>query len=242
MTHLEAHWGQLIIQRNGKLITRLDCCACDDGVDPILIDYFQIEIAPTDDVDYALDVSCNMLLDAGYNDVAADTITRIKAHCANEHTDAVKLAYEEGGFDVHPGSPSGIHKETCFNQAEILSDGQIQLRLQKCILKDGILISQPQYHRTVLSPLMRDIPSYMAAISTHLVSMGEGSVIVPDIGRIDSMAGVENTPLCVAKFKVNHWRNNLEAYSEGVEKTAEARLNAQTNLNSANLVLAELEG
>ena len=244
MTHLEAQWGQLIIQRNGKLTARLDCCACDDGVDPILMDYFQIEIAPTDDMQRTLDAGCNMLSDSGYNDVAADTLTRIKAHCANEHTDAVKVAYEEGNFNFHPGSPSGIHKETCFSQAEILSDGQIQLRLQKCVLKDGTLISSPQYHRTVLNPLMSDIPAHMAAIATHLVSMGEGTVVVSDIGRIDTTAGIENTPLCVARYRVVHETRNVETYSSAaMQLKSPGQLEAaQARLDTANSTLAGLGG
>jgi len=242
MTHLETHWGQLVIQRNGKLIVQLDCCACDDGIDPIRVADFRIEIAPIDDVEHILNDRCNILLDAGYGDVDAETLRRIRAHCSNEHTDTVKESYEEGKFDFHLNHSLGISKESCFNQVEILHDGQIQVRLQKCLLKDGVLISQPKYHRTVLTPLMSDISIHMDWVSTHLVSMGEGPVVVTDIGRIDSIASVENTPLCVAKFKVKHWRNNLEAYPEGVEKTTEARLNAQTNLDSANLILANLEG
>jgi len=244
MTHLEAHWGQLIIQRNGKIITRLNCCACDDGIDPILMDYFKIEIAPTDDMQRTLDAGCNMLSDSGYNDVAADTLTRIKAHCANEHTDAVKQAYEEGNFNSHPGSPSGFHKESCFSQVEILADGQIQVRLQKCILKDGILISLPQYHRTVLNPLISAIPAHMARISTHLVSLGDGAVVISDIGRIDTTAGIENTPLCVARYRVFNETGAVERYSSAsAQRKSPGQLEAaQARLDTANSTLAGLGG
>jgi hypothetical protein len=244
MTHLEAQWGQLIIQRNGKVTARLNCCACDDGVDPILMDYFKIEIAPTDDTQRTLDVGCNMLSDSGYNDVAEDTLTRIKAHCTNEHTDAVKLAYEEGNFNFHPGSPSGIHKETCFSQVEILPDGQIQLRLQKCVLKDGLLISKPVYHRMVLNPLMSDIPAYMATISTHLVSMGEGTVVSSDIDRIGATCGIENTSLCVARYRVVHETRNVETYSSAaMQLKSPGQLEAaQARLDTANSTLAGLVG
>jgi hypothetical protein len=244
MTHLEAHFGQLSITRSGKIAARLNCCACDDGTDPILMDYFKIEIAPTDDMQHTLDTGCTMLSDSGYNDVSADTLTRIKAHCANEHTDAVKLAYQEGRADLHPGSPSGIHHETCFSQAEILPDGQIQLRLQRCILKDGLVISKPQYHRSVLSPLMTDIPGHMARISTHLASMGEGAVTSSDIDRIGATCGVENTPLCVARYRVAHETNNVASYA-----SADAQLRspgelekAQARLDAANSTLAGLGG
>ena len=49
----------------------------------------------------------------------------------------------------------GLVQESRMSLLTVLQDGQIQVRIRKCICQDGELISPPQYHRTVLAPTGR---------------------------------------------------------------------------------------
>lgn len=78
-------------------------------------------------------------------DAQAQQALLIEAQAQFETAQA-ELAALEGPLDLT------LHQETRFNLAEILSDGQIQVRLRKCICENGAVISPPQYHRIVLQP------------------------------------------------------------------------------------------
>ena len=91
-----------------------------------------------------------------------------------------------------------IEKKTVVDQIEITRSGHIQIRLGLLLVEDGKEIDC-KWHRTVVSP-GGDVDAQIAAVNTHLQSMGRPSVDPNKSGLIRSITQLVHTPEVVQKF------------------------------------------
>jgi len=85
-----------------------------------------------------------------------------------------------------------IEKRVVLSQIEVQPDGTIQVRLEKQVVEDDVVLSR-EYHRTVITPLTK-VDSQFAAVNSHLAEMGWPPVDQAAVARLRKIAGVEHTP------------------------------------------------
>lgn len=90
-----------------------------------------------------------------------------------------------------------IEKRTIVERVEILRDGTVQVRLAKLIVEDGVIITEPKWHRTLIEPGV-SVEDTMAEVNRHLAEMGEAGCA--DFKMVSDHAAVAHTPATVAKF------------------------------------------
>ena len=89
-------------------------------------------------------------------------------------------------------------RKTLIDQIEVLANGVLQVRLNKCIVDDATdAILAAQYHRTVIEP-GTDPAAQMEAVNQHLRLMNEEPLGAESIARISRLAAVEHTQKVVA--------------------------------------------
>ena len=75
-----------------------------------------------------------------------------------------------------------LEKRTVLSQIEVPVGGAIQVRLEKQVVEDGVVLAK-EYHRTVIEP-GTEPEDQMAAVNEHLKTMGCAPVSGEDIARI----------------------------------------------------------
>jgi hypothetical protein len=94
----------------------------------------------------------------------------------------------------------GIKKECCFSLMEILPDGQMSVRMRKCVVANGVIQNAPSYHRQYLSPTCT-VRVTMEDVSNSLILMGCGPLLPEDITRIERICQNVHTPNVVSAYE-----------------------------------------
>ena len=229
MINKETRFGRIRILPDGQLNVQLDRCIVENGEVVGSLENYPFKLTPICDVNTVLAEADEDLLNQGCTAIPSDVTERVTRICDVEHTPSVCAKFIE---PVTVGR-SGVNRECRFSLIDILPDSQLQVRFRKCIVEDGVIISPPEYHRVVLNPIT-NVPATLSAVNQHLVKMGCGAIRTEDIDRISRIYACEHTPLCVAKFRVNHWQQVVENYEkDGSEKIQIALTSAREKLAEA---------
>lgn len=105
-----------------------------------------------------------------------------------------------------------LSRKTVVDQIEVRRDGTIQVRLGLLVM-DGEAEIHCQWHRTAIEP-GGDVDEQIAAVNTHLESMGHLPVPDEDLKPLKDVKGVVHTPTVV------------KAYQDRVAALADARAEA----------------
>lgn len=92
-----------------------------------------------------------------------------------------------------------IEKKTVIDQIEIARDGAIQIRFAVLLMEDGNEIDY-KWHRTSVPP-GGDIDAQIAAVNSHLSTMGKATVDSGRIAELKAVAAVVHTPARVKAFR-----------------------------------------
>lgn len=94
-----------------------------------------------------------------------------------------------------------ITKRTVIDQIEIMGSGAVQIRFLKLLEENGVVLGEPQYHRTAVQP-GGDPLAQMDSVNTHLEAMGLAPVADPEVARIAAVhaaaATLEQSPAYLA--------------------------------------------
>lgn len=91
-----------------------------------------------------------------------------------------------------------IVKQTVIDQVEIRRDGTIQIRFGLLLIEDGVEIDS-KWHRTVVPP-GTDLDAQIAAVNTHLISMGKAEIDPSEIDRVKAVLPVVQTKAVVQAY------------------------------------------
>lgn len=114
-----------------------------------------------------------------------------------------------------------FEQRTVIDQIEITRDGEVRLRLDKQLLRDGIPMQEPRYHRCSLEP-GADLDVVREAVDAHLVSMRESPVVPEDWERVREVVVQQHKPEVVSAWI-------------GKRRAAEALLKLQRGVSSAEV-------
>lgn len=104
-----------------------------------------------------------------------------------------------------------IEEKTIVDQIEITRDRSIQVRLAFLVLKDGVEIADPKFHRTVIPPGL-DPERQLAAVNQHLQLMDKPQLPVSEIAFVKDVSGFVHTPEVISKHRADQQkRDNAEA-------------------------------
>ena len=266
MITLETQANRIRILPDGQINVLLNCCAVDslDGTVTVM-DSIRVEITPINDIEATLALANTALADKGFTSIPSDVTKMAGDICLVEHTPEAKIRCQvaaakvekaailsgsiqaaEGRLDslsayidANTSTPeSGIKKETCLSLVDVLPDGQMEIRLRKCIVVDGETVGVPAYHRLTLSP-MSNVQATLDLNAKAILAMGAGDCVVEDIERIKRICACCYSGHCVAKFKVEHWSRYVANLSgDSSEKLDMIRADARLNLEAAEAELA----
>ena len=205
--------------QHGQVVVRWSLLLIKDGL-PVLyvaqMEDMETRIYPESDLGPDYDWGDAAFATLGFGPGPVGVRSRVQALCTAERTPLMlarwkvnnairtqaglavakeELAALEGPSDL------SLHQETRFNLAEVLADGQVQIRLRKCICESGVVISPPQYHRFVLAPGGNHVAT-MTTINTAM-ARHEGTPALPqgDIDRIARICATDHTPQRIAAFQ-----------------------------------------
>lgn len=100
-----------------------------------------------------------------------------------------------------------IEKRTTFSGVTVTEAGHLEIRVEKQIVEDGVVL-QHEYHRTSVE-CGGDLDAQLAEVNRHLVSMKCAPISVSDIVRIKNIAQADWTPARVAKWQVEKAKSKL---------------------------------
>ena len=228
----EVRYNRLRILSDGQINAYVDCCVVEDGDAPTILDHCKIELSPLADVEATLARGQELLGETGFDPVLPrQLVDGIHALCELEHTSEAKLNFRvarakterksllEGTAQADLVSVDeltayidanslpvvrGIHKECCMSLVDVLPDGQMLVRLRKCVVEDGEIINRRQYHRFTLHP-MSNVQATINVVANNLSEMGCGSFVEKDSGRVRAIGHLFHTPRVASTFKVNHY-------------------------------------
>lgn len=111
---------------------------------------------------------------------------------------------------------SDFEQRTTIDQIEIARDGVVRARLDKQLLRDGVVIGGPNYHRCTFEP-GADFDASLKAINDHLASMKAAPVDDAEWDMIRPHLAVAQTPEVIERFKAAREARlaKLEAASTG---------------------------
>lgn len=92
-----------------------------------------------------------------------------------------------------------IEKRTVFSRAECTAIGTLQIRLEKQMVENGVVLAKG-YHRTVIEP-GDDVDAQIARVNAHLVLMGCQPIDAEAVTRIKRLATAEHTADRVTAFR-----------------------------------------
>jgi hypothetical protein len=92
-----------------------------------------------------------------------------------------------------------ITKQTIIDQTEITRDGMIQIRFGLLLVEDGNVIDT-KWHRTSIPP-GTDVDAQIAAVNTHLLSLGKMEADAAGISRLKTLVQTVHTPEVVAAYR-----------------------------------------
>lgn len=120
----------------------------------------------------------------------------IEEQAERQLTTALQQVSDLGGVPQR-----GLFQETRFSLMSVRPDGQLEVRLRKCVLEDGELISPPQYHRTVLAPTGKAM-TQMDMVNEHLPKLQEPypPLAQSDMDRIERIVRVEHSPNIIQAY------------------------------------------
>ena len=98
-----------------------------------------------------------------------------------------------------------FEQRTIIDQIEITRDGEVRLRLDKQLLRDGKVISEPRFHRAAWEP-GADFEGTIAALNSHLEAMREAAVDAGEWARVREVIAQQHKPEVIAR-----WRAKREA-------------------------------
>lgn len=122
-----------------------------------------------------------------------------------------------------------ISKRTVVKDVTVTEAGTLEVRMEKQVVEDGVVISK-EYHRTTVAP-DTDAGDQMAVVNLHLKAMGCVKVEDHEIDRVKRFAQIAHTPEVVVAFgrlrdahnAVTKAENTKGADVAGAMATAEAR-------------------
>ena len=82
-----------------------------------------------------------------------------------------------------------IVKETVLDVATFCADGSIEVRMQKRVVGDGVVVWQ-EPHRTVIDPFV-SVDDQMAPVAQHLATMGFSGLTAEALDRLSRMATIQ---------------------------------------------------
>jgi hypothetical protein len=91
-----------------------------------------------------------------------------------------------------------LTKRTVVSQLEITEAGTIQVRLEKQVVEDGVVLSK-EYHRTVVAP-GESAADVIAEVNRHLKDTKHAELEDHEVARVQRIAAVEHRPAVVAAF------------------------------------------
>lgn len=93
-----------------------------------------------------------------------------------------------------------FEQRTIVDQVEVRTDGELRIRMDKQLIKDGEATGDPRWHRANLLP-GGDPDALLAAVNDHLVKMKEGLVADADWDIVRRLAASEHTPTVTAAWQ-----------------------------------------
>lgn len=210
VVELAALYNRVRVLPNGTIVTYLDCCAVEDGIPPVLIDHFQIEITPLDDAVVQCRRGCDLLSAQGFDNVAPDALAVAETLCHIEHTSEVIHEFE----NPQPlAVRSGITKEVCFSLADVMLNGTLAVRFLKCVLRDGVNIHRPEYWRTTILPHYQNPRGTLESLAQLALDNGDGPLIPGDIDRVLNICGGVHTERVKAAWWVAEAKREIATQS-----------------------------
>lgn len=92
-----------------------------------------------------------------------------------------------------------FEQRTIIDQIEICRDGEVRLRLDKQLLRDGKVIGSG-WHRTGWEP-GADFEASISVINANLLAMGEAVVDAAEWDRVRRVIVMEHTPEATAAWQ-----------------------------------------
>ena len=202
--------------QHGQTIVRWAMLLMENGRQVGQMEDMATHILPESNLGPAYDWADATFAATGFGPSPIPARDRIRALCAAERIPLmlarwkvnkarftqVDLAIAQAELSAIEGPPDlSLHQETRFNLAEVLPDGQVQVRLRKCICENGVVISPPQYHRFVLHPGGNHTATMAVINSARTREEGAPAVPQGDIDRILRICTTDHTPERVAAFR-----------------------------------------
>lgn len=221
----ETQYNRIRVLQDGQINAYLNRCVVDDGI-ATLIDYFKIEVTPIQDMDATLAQADVVLFAEGFGGVPVQAVDGMRSLYPIEHTAGAKIAFqvasarlelsglptaerriflEEFIADNSPPPAPGVVINVCLSLVDILSKGEAEVRLRKCVFIEGEIANAPQYHRLIITPGM-NATTTMNAMAALSLRMGWGPISVADIDRVARICTVFHTPDVVLAFTASRER------------------------------------
>ena len=232
MTHRkEAQLQRLSVLPAGEIRIRLRMSIIDDDTNLEVgrRKDTAMEVLPTDNHDEQLSRTDVRLGAVGFPSLTEEVSTRIIALCDTEHT----VERVEEFRNPTPDLDMELRQETRFSIVSILRDGMIGVRLSRCLIENGIVISPPKYHRFNLYPI-HEPDGMLNLVSNDLKEEGY-EVRAGEMERIKAICVCDHTPLIVAAYNLRHWTQQVEFLEaqKDAPKMQQAIADADVSLSEA---------
>jgi hypothetical protein len=207
MTHRkEAQLQRLSVLPDSKIRIRLRMSIINDdtNLEVARLEDAGIEVLPTDNHDEQLSKTDTFLGTVGFPSLTEEVSTRIIALCETEHT----VERVEEFRNPTPDLDMELRQETRLSIVSILRDGMIGVRLSRCLIENGVVVSPAKYHRFNLYPL-HEPDGMLNLVSNDLKEEGY-EVRAGEMERIKAICICDHTPLIVAAYKLRHWTQQVE--------------------------------
>lgn len=116
-----------------------------------------------------------------------------------------------------------FEQRTIIDQIEITRDGEVRLRLDKQLLRDGKVISEPKYHRVAWEP-GADFESSISIVNSHLVQMDEAIVEPEEWDRVREVITQQHT-----QKRIDDWREKHKTIVAALEEVSSLELKESEN-------------